>query len=193
MAEELSIPLSCLSLKPKAQDRFLETPNEVTEASSLRSTMNLLASNQSKVPADYRNTMANLFEDNMKLLPDGSPQQQAARSGGLTTKRKTYQELKHQMLRRGQSEATGKGQGQRLRQRLRQKQKLRLTLPRDKWLWWCWKGRRPMAVVKGAMAPSSMLRLASGTTRSKSSPGTRPKPWHASQAPRGLLKSSGRL
>jgi hypothetical protein len=40
------------------------------------------------------------------------------------------------------------------------------------------------------MAPASRLLRGSGTTRSRSSPDTRPKPWHDSHAPAGLLKEN---
>ena len=43
-------------------------------------------------------------------------------------------------------------------------------------------------MAKGATAPPARLLRGSGTTRSGSRPGTRPKPWQVSQAPTELLK-----
>ncbi len=42
----------------------------------------------------------------------------------------------------------------------------------------------------GAIGRSESVRLGSGITRSRSTPITRPNPWHSGQAPRGELKEN---
>ena len=64
LAEELGIPIANLTLKPSSKDRFLITPS----ASDARSTLGRLDESKKTNHNSDRHSMANLFDDNMKLL-----------------------------------------------------------------------------------------------------------------------------
>ena len=64
LAEELGIPIANLTLKPSTKDRFLITPS----SSDARSTLGQLDVSKKTNHNSDRHSMANLFDDNMKLL-----------------------------------------------------------------------------------------------------------------------------